>query len=104
MRYEMQLGLEEWLPQRAALLTAIGMWAGGFALAGASAWRIQHPTAGTNAMNENTSAVATQGNCDNASTDAPADTAESEGAVFMPGDMVVGRRTPRTGVTAMQKP
>jgi hypothetical protein len=104
MHYEMHLGLDEWLPQRAALLTALGMWAGGFALAGASAWRMQHSIADTAAMNETTSAATTLGNCDTASTDAPADIAESEGAVFMPSDVLVGRRTPMTGATLMQEP
>ncbi len=91
-----QFGFEEWLPRRAALLTALGIWAAGFALSGATAWRMQHPTAGTDEMNEaRTSAVAMP-------NEAPADIAESEQAVFvpedvvtMPQDMVVGRKRPR---------
>jgi hypothetical protein len=99
-----QFGFEEWLPRRAALLTALGIWVAGFALAGATAWRMQHPTAGTDEMEVRTSAVAMP-------NEAPTDIAESEEAVLpedavtMPQDVVVGRRTPpRTGVTLMQRP
>ncbi len=95
-----QFGFEEWLPRRAALLTALGIWVAGFALAGATAWRMQHPTAGTDEMNKTrTSAVAMP-------NETPVDVAESEKAVFVPEDvvtmpqgMVVGRSRPRTHVT-----
>jgi hypothetical protein len=102
MQPRTQIGVDEWLSQRAALLTAVGMWAAGFALAGASAWRTQHPAAGTLEMDETpTAAAATQ---DTSCDDPPTDTAEAQGAVFLPGDVVVGRRTPTIGVTEMQKP
>jgi hypothetical protein len=104
MRSGTQFGFEDWLPRRAALLTALGVWTAGFALAGASAWRMQHPT-GTDEMNETfSSAAATScASCDNAPSDAPADTTESKGVVFMPEDGIVARATPRIGAQ-LQKP
>ena len=107
MRSETQLGFEEWLPRRAALLTALGMWVAGFVLAGASAWRIQDQSRWTDEANQSATSPAATPNtsCDNPTSDMAADTAEPQGgAVFMPGDVVVGRRTPGTGVTQMQKP
>jgi hypothetical protein len=92
------LGFEEWLPRRTALLTALAIWVIGLALAGASAWRMQHPAVRAYETNEApTPAVATP-------DEAPAETTESEGAVLLPEDLVVGRRTPTTGVTQLQKP
>jgi hypothetical protein len=103
MRSETQMGFEEWLPRRAALLTAAGIWAAGFALAGASALRMQHTTvATTDGMNEAPTSPASTFRYEQP-TDTPADTAESESAVFMGGDVVVGRRPPRRGVAQMQK-
>jgi len=106
MRSGTQFGFEEWLPRRAALLTALGVWAAGFALAGASAWRMQHPAGRTYEMSEAPSSVAatSAASCDNPPSGTPADTTESEGAVFMPEDGLVGRATPRTGATQLQKP
>jgi len=40
--------------------------------------------------------------CDDVLSDTHAGTDESQGAVFMPADLVLGRRTP-TGMTQMQK-
>jgi len=42
--------------------------------------------------------------CDEMPSKTPADNAESQGAVFMPADLVVGRKTPTTGTTQMQEP
>ena len=98
-------GLEEWLPQRAVLLTAAAMWTAGFVLAGASICRMQHTTAWTYETSQMpASAAASPGTpCDNASSDVPAGTDELHGAVFMPQDVVVGRGTPSVGITQMQK-
>ena len=99
MRFGTQLGLGGWFPQHPAVVTALGLWTAGFALAGASAWRMHHAAVATPDRNEPPSwAVAAQ-------SGAPAeDTAEPEGTLFMPADVIVGRRTPRVGVVLMQKP
>jgi hypothetical protein len=88
---------EEWLPRRETMLLAIAIWVAGFALAGVTARRM-HATTRTGEMSEApTSAIVTP-------TEAPANAAESEGAVFMPEDVVIGQRTPRIGATQIQKP
>jgi hypothetical protein len=101
-----QLGFEDRSPHRATLRLALWVWAAGFALAGASAWRMQHPTAGTDEMSAapTSAALTPSTDCDNSSIDTVAETAELQGAVFMPGDVVVGRRSATTSVTEMQKP
>ena len=38
---------EKWLPRRATLQVVIGVWMAGFAVAGATVWRMDHPTART---------------------------------------------------------
>jgi hypothetical protein len=100
MRSETQLvGLQGWFSQRAAVLTALGLWTAGFALAGASAWRMQHDaSAATDDGDEASSGV------EAARLETPADTAEPEGAIFMPLDVIVGRDTPALGAVLMQKP
>jgi hypothetical protein len=106
MRSTNHFGFEEWLPRRAALLTGVGLWTAGFALAGASAWRMQPPIASADEMRETSTATAaaTPGlTCDNAPTDTPVDTAESEGALLIPEDLIVGRNTPLIGITQMQR-
>jgi hypothetical protein len=98
-----QFGFEEWLPRRAALLTGLGLWVTGFALAGASAWSMQHRATHTDEMGEtpvSSAAIV----CDEMPSETPAETAAPQGAVFMPADLVVGRKTPTTGVTQMQEP
>jgi hypothetical protein len=106
MRSRTQFGSEEWLSRGAVLLTAVGVWAAGFALAGASAWRMQHPTGRTHERSETPSSAAATSSAsgDNATRDTTADTTESEeGAVFMPEDGLVGRVTPRTGATQLHQ-
>jgi hypothetical protein len=106
MRPAKHFGFEEWLRRRAALLTTVGLWTAGFALAGASAWRMQHSITGSDEMRETPTltAAATPGmSCDNASTDTLADTVDLEGALFIPEDLVVGRKTPLIGITQMQR-
>jgi hypothetical protein len=105
MRSETEMGFDEWFPRRAVLLTASGMWAAGFALGGASAVRMQQTIAGTDGTNEApTSPESTPvSSRDQGETDAPGDTAESEAAVYMAGDVIVGGKSPRAGATQMQK-
>jgi hypothetical protein len=80
------------------MMTALGLWTTGFALAGASAWRMHQATAATYHGAEPPDwAVAAPG-------EERADTAEPEGILDMPTDVIVGRRTPDTGVMSMQKP
>jgi hypothetical protein len=95
MQYAAQLGLGELLPNRAALVTAVAVWTTGFALAGASAWRMHHAAA-------TYSSAETADSAEAAPSEEPAVTAEPEGIVSMPMDVIVGRRTP--GVMSMQKP
>jgi hypothetical protein len=96
--------IHEWWPRRAALMTAAGMWAAGFALFGASEWRIQHDAGRTSTSDATFSSTAPESDTssDSESADTPADTAETEGAVFMPGDVVVGSATDRRGMTELQ--
>jgi hypothetical protein len=106
MRSIRHFGFEGWLPRRAAPLTAIGLWVAGFALGGASAWRMQHPITVTDERRETPTSFAAPApgmSCDNAPTDTPADTAESEDAVLIPEDVIVGRKTPIIGITQMQR-
>jgi hypothetical protein len=98
MRSETQLGLEGWFPQRAAVLTALGLWTAGFALGGASAWRMHHASAATDDGNEPSSWA------EAAPRETPTDTAEPQGTLFMPVDVIVGGNTPATGAMLMQKP
>jgi hypothetical protein len=97
-----KFGFEEWLSRRAALLTGLGMWVAGFALAGASGWRMQHRAARTDEMGE-TRVSGSAIFCDEVSGDTPG-TAEVEGAVFMPADLVVGRKAPTVAMTQTQTP
>jgi hypothetical protein len=78
------------------MMTALGLWTAGFALAGASTWHLHRAAVVHGDTNEPSSCAAP--------SEEPADTAEPEGVVFMPTDMIVGRTTPRTGVTMVQKP
>jgi hypothetical protein len=89
---------EQWLPRRAALQAGLWIWVVAFAVAGATAWRMHHPTAGTVATDGIAADIAAT------ATEAVADTAEPEGTIFMPVDRVVGLRTPRIGATLVQKP
>jgi hypothetical protein len=89
---------EQWLPRRAALQAGLWIWVAGFAVAGATAWRMHHQTAGTAQTNGIAADIAAT------PIDVAADTAEPEGAVFMPVDVVVGLRRPRIGATLSQKP
>jgi hypothetical protein len=98
MQFAAQLGVGEFVPNRAALVTAVAVWTTGFAIAGASAWRMHQATAATDPSAEAPDVAVA------APSEEPADTAEPEGVVYMPLDVVVGRRTPVTGVMSMQKP
>jgi hypothetical protein len=88
---------EKWLPRRATLQVVIGIWVAGFTVAGATVWRMDHPTARTDETRVISPAVAA------APTEAVSDMAGSESPLFMPVDMIVGHRTPRIGVTLRQK-
>ncbi len=88
---------EQWLPRRTAVQAAIWIWVAGFAAAGASAVRMHHQTAGTH----ETIGVATD--VEATPTEAAAEVAGTEGAVFMPLDVVVGLRTPKI-VTLARRP
>jgi hypothetical protein len=96
MRSETQLGWEGWLPQRAAVVTALGLWMAGFALGGASAWRMHRASAVTDDGNESS------GWAEAAPRETPADNADQEVTLFMPVDVIVGRDAP--GAMMMQKP
>jgi len=98
MRSEMQVGLEGWFPQRAAMLTALGLWMAGFALGGASAWHLHAASAVIDDGDEPSSGA------EAALRETPAATAEPEGAIFMPLDVIVGCETPAPSAVLMQKP
>jgi hypothetical protein len=94
----MQLdSFEQWLPRRAALQIALGIWAAGFVVAGATAWRMHHPTGGAYDTTGTASDVV------KTPTEATSDSAESD-RVLMPIDVIVGLRTPKIGVALRQKP
>jgi hypothetical protein len=75
---------EKWLPRRATLLVVIGIWVAAFAVAGATVWRMDHPTARTDETK-----VIDMG---------------SESLLFTRVDTIVGHRAPRIGVALRQKP
>ena len=89
---------EQCVPRRAALLMAAGIWVAGFALAGGTAWRLNQQTVRRNEVSGLASVIAAT------RTEPADDAAESAEAVVMPLDVVVGLRTPRIGVTLIQKP
>ena len=88
---------EKWLPRRAALQVALGIWVAGFVVAGATAWRMHHPMVGTHETRGTAADVV------GPPTEAASDSPESE-RVLMPIDVIVGLRTPKIGVAASQKP
>jgi hypothetical protein len=89
---------DEWFPRRGALLTALGVWVAGFALGGASLWRMQHASAGI--PEERTEGFISESE---PATEALDDTAEPDAVMSMPRDVIVAHRTPRHhGVTLMQ--
>ncbi len=88
---------EKWLPRRATLRVVIGIWAAGFAVAGATAWRMDRQIAGTDERN------VTVPEAPSATTEPVSDIAGSERAISMPLDLVVGHRTPRIGAAPSQK-
>ena len=88
---------EKWLPRRATLEIALGIWVAGFVVAGATSWRMHHSTGGTHET------AGTAFDVVGTPTAAPADGAESD-RVLMPIDVIVGLRTPKTGVALPQKP
>jgi hypothetical protein len=92
-----EFGRDEWLPRRNALLTALGIWVAGFALGGASLWRMQHATAG---ISERTEGLTFESETP---TEAFDDTPEPDAVMSMPRDVIVAHRTPKHhGVTLMQ--
>jgi hypothetical protein len=97
MRYETKLGLGGRFPQRAAVVTALGFWTAGLVLAGASALRMHHDAA-RDAGNEPPIWAAA------APSETLDDSAEPEGTLFLPMDVIEGHGTPRAGVMLMQKP
>ena|SRR5579859_4954640 len=88
---------EKWLPRRATLQVVVGIWVAGFAVAGATAWRMDHRTARTDETRVTSPEVAA------APTEAVSDIAASERPLSMPVDMIVGHRMPRIGVALSQK-
>ena len=98
MHHQINLDLfEKWLPRRAALQIALGIWVAGFVVAGANAWRMRQPTAGMyETGGTGVDVVGTP-------TEAASDSTESEG-VLMPIEVIVGRRTPKIGAALRQKP
>jgi hypothetical protein len=84
---------EDWLPRPAALGLALGLWITGFAVAGAVVWRLHDAASGPTftAMSPEM-------------TRPPANATASGAVIVIPEDLVVGHRTPRTGVTMRQKP
>ena len=92
-----KIGGREWDPRRVELLTALGIWVAGFALGGASLWRMQHATDGTLERTEGLTSES------ETPTEALDDTAEPDAVMSMPGDVIVAHRTPKSGgVTLMQ--
>jgi hypothetical protein len=92
-----QIGFEDWLPPRAVLRVAVGLWVAGLALAGAAALRMNHDGAGRERSEAPTSSPAI-------SPGAAAAATESDGVLLMPADTVVAHEAPATGVTLKQKP
>jgi hypothetical protein len=88
---------EKWLPRRVSLKVALGIWVAGFVVAGATAWRMDHPTAGPH------EATRVAVDVEPAPPEAASESAESE-RVVMPVDEIVGIRTPKVGVALRQKP
>ena len=88
---------EQWLPRRAALQVALGIWTAGFVVAGATAWRMHHPAGGTYDTTGTASDVV------ETPTEAASESAESD-RVLMPIDVIVGLRTPKIGVALRRKP
>ncbi len=98
MHARMQLdSFERWLPRPAALRLALGIWVAGFVVAGATAWRMHHPTEG------NYETAGTTFDVVGAPTEAASDSAESD-RVLMPIDVIVGLRRTKIGVALRQKP
>jgi hypothetical protein len=89
---------EKWLPRRSALQAAFGIWAAGFAVAGATAWCMHHQTASTDETKGTAVEVAAT------PTEISSGNPASEGAVQMPIDVIVGLRKPKIGVALSQKP
>ncbi len=89
------LGVEQSSPRRTALLATLGIWIAGLALAGATAWRMQHPT--VYGANETVTATRPEASADT-------DNGEADGVLLMPADSLVGQRSSKTGVTLMQTP
>jgi hypothetical protein len=87
---------EKWLPRRSTLQIALGIWIVGFVVAGATAWRMHHPTA----VSYETAGTSVDVE---PPPEAASDSPESE-RVLMPIDVIVGLRTPKIGVAASQKP
>jgi hypothetical protein len=87
---------EKWLPRRATLEIALGIWVAGFVVAGATSWRMHHPTGGTY------EAAGTALDVVETPTAAASDSAESE-RVLMPIDVIVGLRSPKIGVAPRQQ-
>ena len=88
---------EKWLPRRATLQVVIGIWVAGFAVAGATVWRMDRPTARRDETRVISPEIAA------APTEAVSDMAGSERPISMPADLIVGHRTPRIGVALRQK-
>jgi hypothetical protein len=111
------VGFDKWSTRRAALRMGFGLWVAGFVVAGAAAWQMHHASSARDeATQTETSARirATPGaRCEVATKDGQAtDVAEnasvihapeSEGAMVMPEDTIVGRRKSDMGATQMQK-
>src|SRR5947209_456705 len=82
MHLDKELSLGGPFRHRGSMVAALGLWAAGFALAGASGLRMHHAAAASYDGDDPRSWAA-------ASTEASADIAEPEGAVYMPPDVIV---------------
>jgi hypothetical protein len=110
-------GFDRCLTRRAGLLMGLGLWVAGFVVAGAAAWHMQRASSVLEEARQtetSTRILATPGGrCEVVATDGQdthvAENAsmipapESQGAMGMPEDTVVGRRESNMGVTQMQK-
>jgi hypothetical protein len=86
MQPSIYLEFEAWIPRRGGVLVALGIWVAGFVMAAGIAVRMHHESVRTRAPTTSSLVAAPIG--------APDATTGSQDTVFMPDDVVVGRRSP----------
>ena len=94
MNATIQSGFNDWLPRRLGLQVAAGLWAAGFVLGGAAAWRMHHDRPSPETFD-------TAGVSASTSIEAPADL---EGVLVLPEDVLTAHRAPSMGAAMKQKP